>query len=395
MNENQPLTTKPSLWIIDSERAPLKDVAADLADDLACVYFPDPQDADFDENPPDLLLVSAEIRGGANGQTFAQLIDTAQDIPVIIVAMLRSLAQAVAFFRAGASDYLSLPLERDELLERFAAALDRAEKLAMRGLVMQLEPLDQELGDITLSITPTEATSSQAAPITVSVINNETDHKEETDEDILAHLPGQDRIRPETIAPEKTEPQSHALPATTAAAQTEKNPPSETSSSASHDPEEADEPEAVDGLPIPTLWEELPCGLLVFDSVGNMVFANRMGLELFGYESVAELQEVLENQRQRFAPHAANLRPLPDNQWPQVLAQKSRMARSAVLSIEKPDRRRAWIRIDCLPHLHDGKITRLSMTIVNLTGELPPFQPRPEPPPPPSVKKDKRGRKKR
>ncbi len=413
MNENPQSAAKPSLWLIDSQRAPLKNVAAEAGDVFTCTYLGEDWEVRRPDNPPDAILVAAEIRGGANGNAFGKLLDFAQSAPVLVVTSLRSLAQAVAFFRAGAADYLSLPLDKAVLLERLDAALRRAEQSAMRDWVMQLEPVDADIGDLTLSLTPAESGRTRA-----------------DDDDILAQLPGGDaagggggfsskeapsEAATSTPPNEATQPNDAAQPKPEDSAPDEPKPdepkpdepkpdepkPDEPKPDEPKPDEpkpnepEADEPEVVDGLPIPSLWEELPCGLLVFDSAGNMVFANRLGLELFGFPTLAELQEVLENDRGRFAAHGANLRPLPDNQWPQVLAQKSRMARSAVLSIEKPDRRRTWIRIDCLPHLHDGKITRLSMTIVNLTGELPPFNPRGETAAPPAGKRDKRGRRRR
>jgi hypothetical protein len=112
----------------------------------------------------------------------------------------------------------------------------------------------------------------------------------------------------------------------------------------------------------------------VFDSLGNLVFSNNAGLELFGRDTLAGLQDALENSLSAFAAHGLNNKPFPDNQWPHILAVKTRTARSAVVSVETGDKRRAWLRIDCQPHLADGKIARLSMTAVNLTGELPPLQ---------------------
>ncbi|MDR1535418.1 MAG: hypothetical protein LBU64_10030 [Planctomycetota bacterium] len=283
----------PLVWLLDSERGTLAeclDAFADWAE--ARLIAPDAGRPDWD-NPPDAVFFSAEMAGGAGGEGFAELRREAGDVPLLAVARWRSLAQALDFIRAGADDYLPLPLERGEARERLRAVLEKLERRAFR----RPDP-DQE-------------------------------------EDILAGM------------------------------------------AAEREASEADEPEIVDGLPVPTLWEELPCGILVFDSAGNLVFSNSLGLSLFGHDSPAALREALESGLASFAAHATNRKPLADNQWPHILARKVRTARSAVLSIEKPDRRRLWLRIDCLPHLSEGEINRLSMTIVNLTGELPDFVPPP------------------
>lgn len=324
MTEN--IADLPLVWIFDSDRSPLAGCVEAFEDWADAVYYAaDAGDPDWD-SPPDAVFFSAEVKGGAAGDVFGGLSRNAAGVPLLAVARLRSLAQAVSYWRAGAADYLSLPLEEEDVRERLQAALVRAEQLAMQGMMVELEPVDLDPGEISLRVARTDATDASGE------IDDEVD-------DILAHLSGD-------IGEAARE--SHGEPAA-----------------------EEEEPEAVDGLPIPNLWEELPCGLLVFDSNANLVFSNSLGLDLFGYGSLAELQEALETGRSRFAAHGANLRPMADNQWPHVLAARTRTARSAVLSIEKPDRRRIWLRVDCLPHLSDGKISRLSMTLVNLTGELP------------------------
>lgn len=330
MDEND--DAKPLLWLIDSGRAPL---AASLGvfEDWADVrYFAsEPAESEW-ERPPDAVFFSAEFAGGAEGEAFGRLVAAAGAVPLLAVARLRSFTQAVAFFRAGADDYLSLPLEEEDVWERFNAAIERMARLAMRGLLVELEPSEAAPDSVDMSLRSA-----------VSAVEPSGDASPEAEEDILARLSAD-------LAGESglnaTEPQDGA----------------------------EEEPIAVDGLPIPNLWEELPCGLLVFDSNGNLVFSNTLALVLFGCPSLAELQDMLENNRAAFAAHGANHKPLPDNQWPQTQAARTRTARSAVISIERSDRRRLWLRIDCMPHLADGAISRLSMTLVNLTGELAPLQ---------------------
>ena len=296
-------STTPRLWLIDSDRKPLAECLAAFRGWSDALYLgPDAGEPDWNA-PPDAVFFSAEINGGADGEAFARLCEAAAGIPLLAVARLRSLTQALAFFRAGVDDYLPLPLDGSEARTRLEAVLDRIHRRALESVLIEVEPLD-----------PEPVIDGAGSAVIQDV--------------------------PETPTGGDCE----------------------------------DEPEPVDGLPIPTLWEELPCGLLVFDSVDNLVFANSLGLELFGRSSLAELQDAFENRPSAFAAHAANNKPLSDNQWPQVLARKTRTARSAVVSVERPSGRRAWLRIDCLPHLSEGKVNRLSMTVVNLTGELPPLK---------------------
>lgn len=321
---------KPILWLIDSERTPLASCQAALTPWAQVRYFGEtglPENTHWDD-PPDVVFFSAEIPGGAGGSQFASLLARAENIPLVAVARLRSLAQAVGYFRAGAIDYLALPLDEDDARERAEAAIDKAASIAMQGVMVELEPVDGDPGEISLSIAPS---GGQPAP---------------EDDDILAHIA--------------------SGPVADTSARTKPGSPAQESDA-------DDEPVAVDGLPIPSLWEELPCGLLVFDSNANLAFANKLALELFGSDSLAQLEDALENKREGFKAHSLNQKPFPDNQWPHVVAAKTRTARAALISIEKPDRRRTWLRIDCLPHLHEGKISRLLLTAINLTGELPPL----------------------
>lgn len=335
MNEtiatNQPLP-RPLVWLVDSERAPLAACRQTVEPWAETVYYQDPANLDW-SNPPDAILFSAEIAGGSAGQPFQNLLAMAEPIPLIAVARLRSLAQAVAFFRAGAVDYLALPLDRDDAKERTEIAIEHAAALALQGVMVELEPVDNsDPGEISLNLVPSQTQTESDRLLDI----REQSPDEEVD--ILAELP-----------PDK----------------------SPTPNDADELPE--DEPVAVDGLLIPSLWDELPCGLLVFDSNANLAFANQPGLDLFGLPTIAHLEDALDNNRKSFNAYSANNKPLPDNQWPHILAVKTRTARSALISIEKQDKRRAWLRIDCLPHIHEGVISRVLLTVVNLTGDLPPL----------------------
>ncbi|MDR3078364.1 MAG: hypothetical protein LBV15_06345 [Planctomycetota bacterium] len=336
---------KPYIWLIDSDRRHLAEYAAIFSDWADALYLC-PGDGELDWNDsPDAVFFSAELDGGAGGERFASLCREAGDIPLLAVARWRSLAQALDFFRAGAVDYLSLPLSAEEARERLASVLERNSRQLLRRVVLELAPAETE-GD-------------SDAPGVISVnVDSGTNSAAPEEDDILAGIDA-----------------SLEVAIIDSGREEERGGKADSGDKPKVDEAETDEPEIVDGLPISTLWEELPCGIIVFDSSGNLAFSNSLGLELFGHESPAALQEALTSRLGSFAAYAASRKPLAANQWPHLLARKAHAARAAVISIERPDRRRLWLRIDCLPHLAAGEISRLSMTVVNLTGELPAFLP--------------------
>lgn len=304
----------PRLWIIDSVRETLADALPDLENAVECRYFRFGEMLP-EENLPDAMVVSSDLPGGATGNEFGRLVTEWAQIPVLVASKLRSLTQALAFFRRGAADYLPLPLTVEEWEERIAEALERMNTAAaVSAVLMEVEPVEDS-------------------------------------DDILATLADSD----ESVAEVDVVPEAVA--------------------------EQEPEPEAVDGLAIPMMWDELPCGLAVFDSNHNLVFCNQLALDLFGIASLAELQDMLDAHQTDLSAYGQNNKPLPNNQWPHLLAFKSRSSRSGILSLERADKSRVWLRMDCLPHLSDGAVSRLTMTLVNVTGEVPPLHLSTEPKP--------------
>ena len=305
------LAAKPLVWIIDSLRGPLAESAAAVGACCGYRYFTSDDSLPDAADAPDAVLFSGEIEGGPGGEAFAYLRQRLAGTPLLACARVRSLAQAVAYFRNGAADYLPLPLDPGEIADRLAAAFAREVPPAV---MVELEALD---GD---------------GPDAVSLAVGGDD------DDILAQLSGEEQA---------------------AAGIDDGNADSES------------EPVAVDGLPIPSLWEELPCGLLAFDSEGNLVFSNRLAMDMFGFETLGDLQDALDNRRSSFAARGVNRKALPDNQWPHSAAIRARTARHGLVSFERPDGSRVWLRMDCLPHLSGGSLARLTVTLVNMTGEIP------------------------
>lgn len=371
MDTTQP-QEKQAVWLIDSKRTPLAQCREAIEPWADVVYFQDAPTPEDWNNPPDLIFFSAEISGGAHGDKFSNLLLNADSVPLVAIAQLRSLAQAVSFFRAGVADYLSIPIDEDDAKERATVALERAAALSVPGFMVELEPLDADPGEISLAVTSavphpevTTCDDSDAAFLAV-----------DPEEDILAELPPDSCVGqglPDGLEQKPAEASSEggSTDISESDGQFDADDPYLSQADDSATQKDDEDPVVVDGLPIPLLWDELPCGLLVFDSEANLVFANQPALELFGQSTLVEFEDALENNRGAFNALAANHKPLPDNQWPHLLAAKTRTSRDAVISIEKPDRRRLWLKIDCRPHLHDGEISRLLLTAVNLTGDLP------------------------
>jgi PAS domain-containing protein len=304
---------------------------------------------------PDAVFFTADL-GEIDGLPgLEQLRRHLPDTPLLAVARVRSLAQAVDLFRRGVADYLSLPLDLAEVQERLAVAITTANS-QLAAVTVEFEALDADPGDWRLSLSQVE--ESPAAPPLAGEAGEEAEPVEET-QPVEAGEPVEEKEPGEAARPvEEAEP-GEAGEEEEAGETVEKTQPVEPV-------------EAVDSLPVSSLWDELPTGLLVFDAAGSLAYVNRLGLELFGFASLGELRQRLESGLASFAARGPNRKPLPDNHWPHVLAIRSRAERHGLVYLERPSGRRVWLRLDCLPHLHAGVVTRTSVTVVNLTGELPP-----------------------
>ncbi|WP_224242332.1 response regulator [Hyalangium gracile] len=111
------------------------------------------------EHRPDLLLMDVEMPG-LSGLDLCRIVRSMpawQELPILLHTGLVADEFRVAAFRAGADDYLSKPVMREELLARVQARLERgrlarerAERDALTGLLMRrpfLEQLHTRLGE--------------------------------------------------------------------------------------------------------------------------------------------------------------------------------------------------------------------------------------------------------
>lgn len=118
------------LLLVDAPSLPLEEDLP-LLESLGyrCAYLPSVQEVGSYETVPDLLLVSQEIPGGAHGETFAHVRSRFPDVPIVVVAHLRSLSLAIEFFRQGVIDYLLAPLDPDDTRQRLEAAYEKARNI--------------------------------------------------------------------------------------------------------------------------------------------------------------------------------------------------------------------------------------------------------------------------
>ncbi len=116
---------RPRLLVCDDPAQTLEEELP-LFRDLgwACTYVQSVDDLSGGELQPDAVILSGRLPGGPEGRAFARLQRAFPHAPLLVVASVRSLSTAVAFFRAGADDYLSMPLARDETRQRLTAALE-------------------------------------------------------------------------------------------------------------------------------------------------------------------------------------------------------------------------------------------------------------------------------
>ncbi len=115
---------------------------------LDCTYVQEVREIDVEQVRPDAILLSAEVPGGCRGFACQHLRQTFPQTPILAVAHMRSLAGALAWFRAGVADYLPAPLREAEVKERLDAVLKRCgEDAPVRAAPPRTEPTARVLLD--------------------------------------------------------------------------------------------------------------------------------------------------------------------------------------------------------------------------------------------------------
>lgn len=338
-NNSEPLR----VWVVDSDKSTLAESVPVLAQLGDCKCFSFPQTEAEGLTIPDILLVSAEIEGGAEGEFFSALIKKFRDIPVIIAARVRSFAQALSFFRSGAADYLTLPLELMETAERLEAALLKRAKAGESDPVEVAVEVEETIGEMPRNLSLV-VESFRQLPCA-------------EDDDILAALPTEDdpTQNPPSMIDTGSAPSQHeGEPASVIQIDEEKS-------------RQATQAE---------ILEQLPCGYMALDLDGNLTVANAIAMETLGYDSLAELQDKWDSRRGEFGACGLNGKEIGSAHWPDMQALKSKARRSGCISVERPDNRRIWLRIDCLPVLSEGRVRYVAVTLTNVTDDHPPLKKR-------------------
>jgi len=140
----------PQLLLIDGD-AETERLVQNLSLDLGDLTVLPAQNAEegirlVAENPPDLILLSADLPGQSGLKMLPRLRQAAESVPVIVIAARESADQAVRAFRAGACDYVRKPLDRYELKEAITRALDTTRPSEERDrLAQQLLEATREL----------------------------------------------------------------------------------------------------------------------------------------------------------------------------------------------------------------------------------------------------------
>lgn len=99
--------------------------------------------------PFDLVTLDIEMPGLSGFETLRILKARDRDLPVVMISSLSSLARAIEAIRLGAYDYVSKPVNPDDLVLGVRRALDQSALAAEnRRLIGDLETLNRDLEDL-------------------------------------------------------------------------------------------------------------------------------------------------------------------------------------------------------------------------------------------------------
>jgi two-component system response regulator HydG len=88
------------------------------------------------ESAPHAILLDVRLPGRSGLEILPELRTLLPDVPIILITAYGEVRQAVAAMKAGATDYLTKPLDLDELLTALADALSRGDVLKSGGLAL-------------------------------------------------------------------------------------------------------------------------------------------------------------------------------------------------------------------------------------------------------------------
>ncbi len=89
--------------------------------------------ASIRRSPPDMVLLDVRLPGASGIEALGEIRKMAGELPVLLITAYADLRQAVAAMKSGADDYLSKPIDLDELEVAVAEALGMPEGRAVHG----------------------------------------------------------------------------------------------------------------------------------------------------------------------------------------------------------------------------------------------------------------------
>ena len=345
----------PTLLVCDHADGGLAGLP-ELAEGLG---YPCDYAVDAHEDPPEcpepaLLLVSAELPGGAAGDAWMRLRQRYPAPPAVAVSRTRSFARAVEFFRAGADDFLALPLDPSEFSSRLRSLLQRraaktippagpAESPAARDARFAAPTDGDEAEPVEVTVewpgpppqaAPAEAAPSQAAP------NPPPPDAAAGDEDVLSSMAGAELAAEPDVPPAAPEAGGDDVLA------------------------------ELDRVEDAWAWlEAAPCGWIVLDADGAARLANPAALRLLGAEDAARAARLLAGDWASLEAELAPGRPAAPSANPAARAARDKAARALTARVRRPDGTRVWLRFECAPWRRRGRFAGVAAVIVNVTAE--------------------------
>ena len=154
-NMNSDVLHEPAILIIDDDSNNLAIVSAILEEYSYTIYVAEDGESGISRavrTRPDLILMDVLMPGIDGFETCRRLksIEGTRDIPVIFMTALAETEHKIKGFEAGAVDYVTKPLQREELLARVGVHL-RLRSLA-RELQVANESLEKRVEERTLTL---------------------------------------------------------------------------------------------------------------------------------------------------------------------------------------------------------------------------------------------------
>ena len=145
--------TLPSILLVDDTPTNLEilvDYFADSGFDVSVATNGEKALKQIEANPPDLILLDVMMPGIDGFETCRRIKanEKIHDIPVIFMTALSETADKLKGFQAGAVDYVTKPLQQEEVLARVNT------HLSLRRMQQQLEEKERQTERLLLNVLP-------------------------------------------------------------------------------------------------------------------------------------------------------------------------------------------------------------------------------------------------